>query len=521
MQRRDFMQQLFSLLDQEGLEYAVLRNFDAVFDESDSDVDILTRDADRFYAIAAKAAAETRHRMVQQTRFANYSCLYWNGAGSFTRIDVDTSLRWRVFPAIDEAAVLARRVRAKQFYIPSPADEIAALRLNTAWYPAGAPKYAARLAELGAESVPPESLRGAIVWRCLSPLRWPALLRNCVSDFRRIMARRTNPPGALFQLVTASAFDEAAFRKHLAPVFPLMKNADRSEFRKALFKGGLVVEVTRVNDDPALGDNLPLLSPLGNPDRNFAASLRSDGTLDIVHTGSGRMAAINASSDPERAAAQAMLELLAENEGESPRTTGSSVLLVGLDGAGKTTFARRLCGSRGFPSFRYFHWIPGVSDRLKFPWPVFRDLPRKRGRTGGALAAITSSFRLLRNLVRAWLFWMVRVRPLVRRGRLVILDRFAANYWLDPDSVRWSGPPWLLATFRRLLPKPDIMLMLDAEPSVLAKRKSELSEAELHTQRERLLTLPALARRVVRLDASLPQEDVLAAAIPELRRNCS
>ena len=511
------MQRVFSLLEEEGIEYVVLRNFDAVFAESDSDVDILTRDAERFYAITAKAAAETGHRPVQQTRFANHSRVYWNGAESFTRIDVDTSLRWRIFPAIDEDGVLARRIRSEHFYSPSPADEIAALRLNMVWHPAGAPKYAARLAELGAEAEPPQRLRGAVIRRCLSPLRWPALLRNCISDFRRILARRKNPPGAVFHLATSASFDEAAFKRYLTPVFPEMKNTGRSAYRNALFKGGLVVEVTRVNDDPTLGDTLPLLTPLGNPARNFLASLRSDGTLDIAHVGSGRMASSHTSSNPEQSAAQAVLEMLAEIEHTTRQANGATLLLVGLDGAGKTTFARKLCASHEFASYRYFHWIPGISDRLKFPWPVFRDLPRKSGRATGTLASMTSSLRLLRNLIRAWLFWWADVRPLVLSGRLVILDRFAANYWLDADSVRWNGPSWLLVLFRRLLPKPDVMLLLDAEPSILAKRKSELSEAELRTQRERLLALPKLAHRVARIDASLPPEQVVAAAIPELK----
>ncbi len=517
MYRREFMQRLFSLLDQEEVEYVVLRNFDAVFTECDSDVDILTQDAERFYSIATKAAAETGHRTVQQTRFANHSRVYWNGAGSFTRIDVDTSLRWRIFPAINEDGVVARRIRAENFYIPSHADEIAALRLNTVWNPSSVTKYTPRLEKLGAKPVLPKIVRNSILKRCLSPLQWPRLLRNCASDFMRILSRRSNPPGAVFQLVSAVAFDEAVFRKYLAPVFPMMKIAGRACFRDALFKGGLVVEVIRVSDDASLGDHLPLMCPLGNPNRNFIASIRTDSTLDIAHVASGRMATINAPSEPEKAAAHLILDMFVEIESVLPQSSGTSVLLVGLDGAGKTTFARRLCASREFPSYRYFHWIPGIRDRLKFPWPVFRDLPRKRGRVAGTLASITSSLRLMRNLIRAWLFWLIKVRPLIRCGRLVILDRFAANYWLDADSVRWSGPTWLLAIFRRLLPKPDVMLLLDAEPSVLAKRKNELSEAELQTQRNRLLALPKLAHRVARIDASLPPQEVVSTAIPELK----
>lgn len=304
MQRRDFMQRLFTLLDEERIEYVVLRNFAAVFAESDSDVDILTPDAPRFYAFAERAAAETGHRPVQQTRFANHSRLYWNGADSFTRIDVDTTLRWRCFPAIDEASVLARRIRAEHFYIPSPADELSALRLNIVWNPSSEPKYAARLAELAAIATSPKLDRATILRRCLSPLRWPAVLRNCADDLQRAIGRFRNPPGAVFQLATVLDFDEARFRNHLAALFPGAKGADRSAARKALFKGGLVFEMTR-------GGNK---SPIGNPSRNFIAALRLDGTIEVTHVESGRTITREAASNPEQVAAHALLELLAENE---------------------------------------------------------------------------------------------------------------------------------------------------------------------------------------------------------------
>lgn len=517
MNRHDFLLRFFQILEERGVSYVVLRNFEAVLEENESDVDLLAGNATEVFASAAAAASETGHKLVQRTRFVNHSYVYWNGADSFTRIDVDTSLRWRIFPAVNAKQLLARRVRAADFYVPSRSDEIASLKLNVAWGQTCKPKYSARLAELGAGETTPANERRAILLRALSPFRWPSILGNGVADIRRSLDRASNPPGLVFQLVTAFSFDEAIFRKVLADVFPAMKSAPHSAYRRALFKGGLVVSIKRVSDDAALGDSIPLVAPLGHADRNFIAALRSDGSLHLAHVGSGRMSFSDATHGPERIAARAILKVLADLECNSPTEPGMSVLLVGLDGAGKTTFARNLCATRSFAAYRYFHWIPGMFAELKFPWPVFRDLPRKRGRSGGFVAVLFSCLRLLRNLMRAWLFWVFCVKPLVRRGRLVVLDRFAANYWLDADSVRWAGPSWLLRMFRQFLPKPDVMLLLDAEPSVLAKRKSELSIAELDTQRERLLSLPRLASRVARLDAALAPDEVVSAAIHSLK----
>jgi thymidylate kinase len=517
MNRRDFLLRLFEILDEREVRYVVLRNFESVLEEGDSDVDLLALNEVEVFESAAAAANETGHRHVQRAEFVNHSCVYWNGAESFTRIDVDTSLRWRIFPAGDAASLLSRRIRAANFYIPSKPDEIASLKVNIAWGQTCKPKYAARLADLGAATTTPTAERRAIVLRALSPLRWPFLVGNFLADARRSMRRVSKPPGLVFQLVTASVFDESIFREAMAAVFPHMKSASSAEYRRALFKGGLVLSVTRVSDDVALGDSIPPIVPLGAIERNFIAVIRRDGTLNLAHVGSGRMSTADCAQHPERTVARAIFEILAEQECSRSPAQGMSVLLVGLDGAGKTTFARNLCATRSFAAFRYFHWIPNVFARCRFPWPVFRDLPRKRGKTEGTISALFSCLRLLRNLVRAWAFWLFRVQPMVRQGRLVILDRFASNYWLDAESVRWSGPSWLLRMFLHCLPKPDLMLVLDAEPSILAKRKSELSADELATQRERLLSLPKLASRVTRLDASLPPDAVVSAAVNAMK----
>jgi thymidylate kinase len=219
-------------------------------------------------------------------------------------------------------------------------------------------------------------------------------------------------------------------------------------------------------------------------------------------------------SPAETSIARFICRMLARNLQQSTVSQGRTVLFVGIDGAGKSTLAREILGhpeiQRRFAGARYFHWIPcGQGD---FPWPPFEDRPRNTTRT----SAFVSILRLLRNCLRVWWSWLTNVKELVKSGHLVILDRFVANYWLDPLSVRYSGTPAILQMAAGWLPKPDIMFILDAPAGILARRKNELSFTQIEKQREALERLPALALRSVKLDATRPVEELVANIVAEL-----
>ena len=77
------------------------------------------------------------------------------------------------------------------------------------------------------------------------------------------------------------------------------------------------------------------------------------------------------------------------------------------------------------------------------------------------------------------------------------------RYHLDvPESlVEWLG---------RLLPSPDLLLVLQADPQILRKRKTELPSAELSRQMARWRTV-SLPRHTLRLflDASDDPDEIL------------
>jgi thymidylate kinase len=55
---------------------------------------------------------------------------------------------------------------------------------------------------------------------------------------------------------------------------------------------------------------------------------------------------------------------------------------------------------------------------------------------------------------------------------------------VDPRRFRYGGPNWLPRLLSRLVPSPDLVLLLDADENVILSRKRELSADETKRQRE-------------------------------------
>jgi thymidylate kinase len=214
---------------------------------------------------------------------------------------------------------------------------------------------------------------------------------------------------------------------------------------------------------------------------------------------------------------------------------GFTVALLGVDGAGKTTVARRLEHELGRQvSYLYMGVNPDSSNRLLPTTRLVRAVRRRRGAPpddrgprehadvrrqagGGALSracrSAKATLRLANRLAEEWyrqaLSWWD-----VRRGRIVLFDRhFAADYRAYdvagdsrlPLSRRIHG--FFLA---HVYPRPDLVIVLDAPPEVLLARKGEGTLASLARRRDEYLELRASTEHYAVVDASRPLDEVVA-----------
>lgn len=79
---------------------------------------------------------------------------------------------------------------------------------------------------------------------------------------------------------------------------------------------------------------------------------------------------------------------------------------------------------------------------------------------------------------------IVFMKPLRKTG-VVILDRYYYDFFVDPERNRMNLPQFIYTIFYLFIPKPNIVIYLDAEPEVIYSRKQELEIVEIKKQREK------------------------------------
>jgi thymidylate kinase len=95
------------------------------------------------------------------------------------------------------------------------------------------------------------------------------------------------------------------------------------------------------------------------------------------------------------------------------------------------------------------------------------------------------------------------------QSTLVLFDRYYHDILIDPKRYRYNGPMWLARWVGKIIPKPDLFILLDASPEVLQARKKEVPFEETAQQQKTYLELVRGMKNGVVVDVSRPLDDVV------------
>ena len=204
---------------------------------------------------------------------------------------------------------------------------------------------------------------------------------------------------------------------------------------------------------------------------------------------------------------------------------GLSVAFLAPDGGGKSTIIKGItesCAER-FAAVSYFHFRPEwlknlgqihianpTQERCENREPGTEPPPNATPHDVKLQSRMKSFIRFMYYNVDFILGTWFKINPLKRKNHLVIFDRYYYDYFADTIRYKYNLSQSLIRRFARLIPRPDIVFILDADTEVIWNRKKEVPLEEVARQRKAYASILDMNLNGVRIDVNRSVEEIVA-----------
>ncbi|WP_111709971.1 hypothetical protein [Lutibacter citreus] len=187
---------------------------------------------------------------------------------------------------------------------------------------------------------------------------------------------------------------------------------------------------------------------------------------------------------------------------------GYSIAFLGTDGSGKSTIINSISPilNEAFHNSVYYeHLRPNkfpsiaklIGEKENFDGPV-RD-PHSKEASGFFGSILRWSYYLLDYT----LGYGLKIFPKKAfKSSVWIFDRYYYDYRIDKQRTRVNLPDWVLRLGQFIIPEPDLIICLGADPEAIYSRKPELSLEEVKRQVNVLSKFCSTHKRAVWVDTS-------------------
>lgn len=189
------------------------------------------------------------------------------------------------------------------------------------------------------------------------------------------------------------------------------------------------------------------------------------------------------------------------------------------DGTGKTTFINNLIVElrKYYVSdekrFCVHHFRPSILPNLGAAGEKMKVMKQDKDFTNPHRAKPANGLSSFIRMLYYWIDYVIGIPIILRKEvqyeRYTIFDRYIYDFLVDPERSRISLPKWIRLCFSKLVVKPQIVFVLNADPDVIYERKQELTKCEITRQLEDFHDLKKTCKNVTFIDANqTPQEMV-------------